>query len=487
MIEIKGIHGTLTGSELYHWTIVGWFAMQSKPNTEIGLTQLESSIPITELGKLDEPKVIFQTTDWKGMNDESQPHDGLNSTESTKAIVTVEASISSGTTTAYSCQRKLFYTGSYYFSFYYNNTAGDTFYEYSSDGSSWSNAPLRVFSFPGVNYVSVWHDDVYVYVVGDTPAVDDNVTVVRGTISGSTITWDQETNVTVSLMPLASKVSFISQDSSGYLWIVSRVQTGAPNIYGVVAVMSTNPNDVRTWAGGTTIRTNLATTDIFPIILPISNTQDMYALWYQSDGASQAFIEGKLYIGGAWMIAPILIGSSAVSNPDGRGPSAVVDSAYVLHIIFSDSSGDVRYRRFAGGLSPPMTLDMSISTKLYPTITVLSNDDLYAFWINTTAGMSQITGKYSTDGGGSWIWISGISTDTMSKKHLTSGHSVSNDYWVGWQWKVNQNAPPMYNIQFERLPEFSDVMMPMAFVVLLAFYFRRRKKTQEFDGKDEIT
>jgi hypothetical protein len=102
-------------------------------------------------------------------------------------------------------------------------------------------------------------------------------------------------------------------------------------------------------------------------------------------------------------------------------------------------------------------------------------------------GTSQITGKYSTDYGNTWNWISGITTDPVSKLHLTSVYYVSNNSWVGWQWRLNDTGPSVYNIEFERLPEFSDVMMPMAIIVLLTFYLGRRRKKKGLEREEEST
>jgi hypothetical protein len=243
---------------------------------------------------------------------------------------------------------------------------------------------------------------------------------------------------------------------------------------------------------GTNVKTNVFSVDIFPIIVPHSNGQDMYAIWYQNDG-TQGYIEGRRFSSGAWSGGLTNIGSSGVTNPDGRGPSAVTDSLYTIHVIFSDINGHLMYVRIAGpAVTIPVSLDNINPPKLYPTITLVPdtpNDDLYAFWINSSAGTSQITGKYSTSGGvpGSWIWISGITTNSTSKRHLTSVYSVTSNSEVGWQWNLNQAFPPMYDIQFERLPEFSDAMIPIVIIVSLTFYLRRRRKKRELDKKEEIT
>lgn len=474
MLEIKGIHGKITNKALHNWTGNGWDPMSSPVEAEVDYTRLESSIPLSNFGELNNTKVVFKTTDWSMQKDITEEHEGLKG-EGTKSIVTIENSGMLTTSTAYSSQRKLFYTGSYYFSFYYNGTLGNTTYEYSTDGSSWSDTPEYIFSFSDVNNVSVWYSDPYVFVVGDTSDNDLNVTVIRGTISGSTITWDQETNVTVSSQSLDSKVAFISRNSTGYLWVVSRVHlTVFPDTYGIVANRSTDPDEVDSWDPGSTLRTLITTSDIFPIIVPLSGG-DMYAIWYQNS-APQATIEGIGYSAvSGWDVLYTTIDYSAVGVSEGRGPSAVVDTSYDIHLLYSNRSSYLNYTQYSGGgWGSPQSLDGGVGLiKLYPTISSVNTTSpnyLYAFWLNSTT--AQISGKYSTDGGSSWNWATYITANLDAKGHITSVYNVSNEGYVGWQWV---NATTNYDVLFESIPEFQEILIPISMLIAVPLILLRRK------------
>ncbi|MFQ6128094.1 MAG: ATPase domain-containing protein [Thermoplasmata archaeon] len=385
----------------------------------------------------------------------------------TRASYQVDTSTSSEAT-AYSHQRKLIYDGTYWWAFYYNGT--ETVYEYSSDGQTWTNPPEKAFSTSGVKYASLWYNDTgstkVVYVVGDNSTATSSVYVRRGTISGTTISWGTEYTVTVCHQngPMADKVAFISQDSQGYLWIISNNRPSAGSNYNIAGVRSTNVDDVSSWGTYTDLlAANADTAYLYAIIVPLSG-QDMYAIWY-----NEGNLEGKKYTSGTgWgSVTSIDTTTSGVTN---KTVSAVVDSAYNIHLVYINETGRVNYTKYTNSWSSPTVLDTNANNE-YVTITLdNSTNYLYLFYINST---HQIKGKALDFP--SWVDITGIEENTDEKDWLTSVYEVDSVLKICWEWTNGTTSP--YQVRFETgIPEFEDVIAPVFFLAILALMVRRKRR-----------
>jgi len=384
----------------------------------------------------------------------------------TRASYQVDTSTSSEAS-AYSHQRKLIYDGTYWWAFCYNGT--ETVYEYSSDGETWSNTEQALFSTSGVKLVSVWYNSTgssrIVYAVGDTETASVVVYVRRGTISGTTITWGTEYTVTVCNEPkeVESKSAFISQDGSGHLWIVSSQKESASSpFYNIAAVRSTSPDDVSSWGTySLLLSTNHENMYIYPIVLPLSD-QDVYAMWYR-DG----YIEGKKYTSGSgWgSVTSIDTTTSGVAN---KTVSAVVDTSYNIHLVYVNETGRVNYMKYTTSWSSPTVLDSSANNEYVTISTDNSTDYLYTFWVSSNY---QIEGKKYT--GSSWSNIDGIETNTNAKDWLTSVYNVSAVGDTCWEWTQGTSSP--YDVRFERIPEFTEILIPFLTTCFVIFLSRRRK------------
>ncbi|MFQ5883475.1 MAG: hypothetical protein ACE5IO_00070, partial [Thermoplasmata archaeon] len=390
--------------------------------------------------------------------------------EGTRASYQVDTS-TDPEATAYSHQRKLIYDGTYWWAFYYNGT--ETVYEYSSDGSTWSNSAQKAFTTSGMKYASVWYNDTgsskVVYIVGDNSTATSSLYVRRGTISGTTISWGTENTVTVCHQngEMANKVAFISQDSQGYLWIISNNMPSGAVKYNIAAVRSTNVDDVSSWGTYTDLLTTDADTAyLYAIILPISN-QDMYAIWYD-EGA----LDGKKYTSGTgWgSVASIDTTTFAVTN---KTVSAVVDSAYNIHLVYVNETGRINYTKYTTSWGSPTVLDANTNNE-YVTITLdNSTDYLYVFYIDSTY---QIKGKGL--GSPSWTDISGIEVNTNEKDWLTSVYEVDSVLRICWEWTNGTSSP--YQVRFETsIPEFEDVVLPVFFVAILVFADRHKRRVKK--------
>ncbi|TET91397.1 MAG: hypothetical protein E3J35_02990 [Methanomassiliicoccales archaeon] len=470
MIQITGMNGEILNRSVFVWQH-RWVYLLSV-SAEKNRDSIEASVPSWVLSTLDNTSVLFEMTNWKGWGDSELLQTSWQSRSGTRAVHVVQTTTSSATTTAYSTQRKLFNDGAYFWSFYYDGGQGDTMYEYSSDGMTWTDTPAQAFSTSGVNYASLWYDSANsaVYIVGDTSASDTTIIVRKGTVSGTSISWGNEYTVTVSNSNLASKVAYISMDSSGYLWIISSSQE---TNYNCAAVRSTNTDDVSVWESRTIMRTagDVSNNYVLPMILPLSGG-DMYAIWY-ADGN----IEGRGYdgSGSSWDANEVSIASTSAGKTN-RGPSAVVDSSDTVHLIYSDSSGYIKYRyktssgSWTDGLADP---EGSVTANGYPTLSILtSNDNLYACYIRS----SQIYCKEWD--GSSWTSIT-LTTDTVPKTHLSSVYSAPDNWKISWQWRAYHDFDGEYRVTFEKIPEFSNILLPCLSILLVIVITRKLRNGRE--------
>lgn len=96
-------------------------------------------------------------------------------------------------------------------------------------------------------------------------------------------------------------------------------------------------------------------------------------------------------------------------------------------------------------------------------------ETLYAFYIRS----NQIYCKYTTIGAGGWN-SRPLTPNTDRKTNLTSIYSVSSPSYVSWEWT---NITLLNtNVDFERIPEFQDILAPITFTLLIPIILRRRKK-----------
>jgi hypothetical protein len=421
--------------------------------------QLECSAPLASLVPLNDSNILFVTTDWSGEGDSIGEPTDWSTRSGTRSIYVVEETSSSSSNTAFSSQRKLFHDGTYFWSFYYNGTLGNISYEYSADGSTWTNSPGNI-SIESASYASVWYNssNSNVYVVSDNSTSTKNVTVVNGTISGTSIDWSTPEVVEVSGLDEDHKVAYITVNSSGYVWIAATTKN-ASNGYNVNVTYTDSPGDLTSWGTPQIMRSSDVSNEyIYPIVLPLSNS-DMYVVWY-ADG----YLEGRKHSSSWDAVDSIDTTSSGASN---KGPSAVVEAGNI-HLVYINSSGYANYSKYTGSWSND-NLDSS-DTGRSPTITLeSSSSDLYALWISSS---NQIVGKYSTDGGSSWNTMTGITTDTDAKESLTSIYSCNlND--IAWEFDSSTK------IKFEPIPEFTDMMIPIASVAILVLFWRRRNHEGE--------
>jgi hypothetical protein len=88
---------------------------------------------------------------------------------------------------------------------------------------------------------------------------------------------------------------------------------------------------------------------------------------------------------------------------------------------------------------------------------------------------NSIIGKKNVSG--TWTALT-ITQNAYVKQYLTSIYSVSGEQFICWQWTQNTTAP--IQVVFDKLPEFSQVLVPIVFTmslfVLMVGRTRRNRK-----------
>jgi hypothetical protein len=455
VVEIRGMYGEIRQASLM--TLVdGTWEVVAGIEAEIDADEIEISVQLSRLGTLDDPTMIFVTSSWNRIGDVSLQQTDWQTRS--RAIYLVEDD-GTGAHVATSLQRKVFYTGSYFFAFYHNAAIGNVTWEWSSDGVDWGNSYDYPFESSDIYYSSVWYNssDAQVYIVGAKNSAETDVYVRKGSVSTNQITWGTETAVSMSQTGMANKVTSISVSAGGHVWIASSVDNSTG--YNVNVTRSTLPEDVSGWDAQTALSTDqVGIPD--PVIVPLAN-DDMYCLFNRN-----GVIYGHYYDDSAtgWDS-----GTAVVSDAKPRGiggPSAVVDTSAYVHMVYANTTGVVNYTKYTSSWSATTVLDDG-SNSSFTTISLVPSDDVYAFWIN---GSYQISGRYSTDGGSTWNWMTWITTNTNPKWNLTSVYSYTSEWGIGWLWDMNGDE-----IYFERIPEFEFLLMPIIAAVFVPILLRRRR------------
>ncbi len=194
------------------------------------------------------------------------------------------STVSTNTATAYSFQRKTFYDSANqtYWMFYHDGDEIEP--RYSSNGSTWNSDTDRLGY--DTNDFSVWYEQIgsteYVFVA---LAFNNDIIVKRGTITNSSVTWDEEDVVALDGTSSFDKYSysFVSLDTSGYLWVGARYFNGTFYVYKTVRSDDTDTGEIETWGDlgfGNTIDVIQLTADevqptVYGNIVPLAD-QNMY-------------------------------------------------------------------------------------------------------------------------------------------------------------------------------------------------------------------
>ena len=445
-------------------------------------SRIEIGVLTEVVGGDDGFDFLVEATDWHGETDYASnrtmvPHSRLWA---------VDSSGTSQYATSLSYQRKLFYDGTNFWSFYFDGS--DTVCSYSADGGETWTSRGAVFKTSGVRKVSIWYDsgNSVVYAVGDRESSTRYIYIQKGSVnSGScTVTWAaSDSTPTVSTEMMAEKNSFICRDTNGYLWIACTdlTKSSPQTKYQLESWQSDSVGDITAWTSRGELLPSAQTldSDLCGSIVPAGTGSDVWAI-FACDGK----VFSKKRESGSWESSEQTIYSETGSqeeNTFNAPPSVVVGNDNVVHVVYGDIYEEGGYskpavwytRNVTGGTTWAANVDLDSSKpsdvgNKYPTISIdTATGDLYTFWVRTdTSGIPQtIMGKKKSEGG-SWESIS-FGTQTSYPKHfLTSIYSVGGEAGICWLW--TQNTTGTIEVFFDIIPEFGDVVVP-ALTILAIF------------------
>lgn len=499
-MEVKGLGGKIVSRSLSQYAGGQWNSVTAAIDAANDLHRIELSVTSAALGGSSSFDFIVQTTDWNSRLDVAtavpEPTryytGGMLSAISPDRWI-VDGSSTSQYATSMSYQRKLFYDGTNFWSFYFDGT--NTVYRYSTNGGVTWNAGGRPFVTNGVNEVSIWYDAAnnLVYACGDTSASTVNLRVQRGAVNPAahTITWSaSDASLAASSFILGSKNSFISKDVNGYIWVISSncTQTSPIGRYDLSAFRSASVDSISSWLySGNMLNGDDLDPNIKGTIVPAGTGSDMWAIYtYSGNMASRKYT-------GAWSneATIYLVGSHPGSDTDIRNtdiapPSAVVDSNGVVHVVYGDSFNNggqckpriyYAYNQGAGWTEERRDNVPNNIGNRHPTISIdSSTDNLYLFWVETDVPDNPLTIVGWKNASGTWTQISMGTQTTFQKHYLTSIYSVSGEQNICWQWTQNTTIP--IDVIFDKIPEFADIALPVLIVIAVFFAVQRRRSAK---------
>jgi hypothetical protein len=318
---------------------------------------------------------------------------------------------------------KCFYALGYFRVFYVDS--GYVKYASSSDGSTWGT-PQNVMS---VTYtygqgLSVWTDGTYVYLAY---AYLSNLRFVRGTLNADgTITWGSIVTVDSNTDCFHPSITL---DSNGYPWIAYHRRT-AYDLY-VVKATATNGS---TW--GTPVLLRDLSNYSYQHLVPLANGK-LYLLYsvYTVNN-----LIGVLYDGSSWgsdeTVATGIWGYmtfQAVSNKN--------DKVYVVYDI---PTGNIYVNERTTGWGTA-TLVTTRPENVYPTITWISPDDLFLFWVQTGTDHCYYVRRINGVWGSVVDWINESAATIYSVECPNSSFTVDGTY-ISCVYTTGSAAP--YNVKF---------------------------------------
>jgi hypothetical protein len=374
-----------------------------------------------------------------------------------------------------SYQRKMFYDGINYWSFYFDGTS--TVHRYSADeGQTWTQRG-SVFVAAGVNETSIWYDSSTstVYAVGDASSTTNSVSIQVGTVDAKahTISWAaSDSGLKTSSFALSGKNTYICKDSNGYLWVLSSNCTQAtPAAYQLSAFRSSEVNSTNSWVfTGQMLTATSAADNVKGSIVPAGSGSDVWAVYgYAGNVAARKY-------DGIWLASQMVYtqaGSKA--NTDNSPPSVVVDRNGVVHVVYGTgrrtgqtSTPTIEYSHNNTGLTTftgGMSLDPLITTGIgdyYPTISLeTSTGELYVLWLQSDTTFAPKTVMGSKFVSGTWSTMTIEHQTTFTKQHMTSIFYVSGTLKICWQWTQNTTAPTEVYCDGTMIPEFGGLMLPV--------------------------
>jgi hypothetical protein len=284
---------------------------------------------------------------------------------------------------------------------------------------------------------------------------------------------------------MGGKHAYISRDSTGNIWLLTTNKTTTtPTRYDLTAFKSRTPGDISSFVATGNMIGDVNQATIKGSIVGVGRGTDVLAVFcYQGNVAA------RVYTSSSWgaMTTIFAIGAGNAQNTENAPACVVVDGKGVAHLVYGDgheqtliSKPFIWYAYYNGAWSTPYRLDSVGNNRgnMYPTLSLdLATGNLFAFWIEqdaSAAGIKIVAKKNTT---GTWTSYSLTSDTTYVKQFLTSIYSAPSENSICWQWTQNTTAP--IDIQFDKIPEFKDLAVPIIVMMCIFIVSNRRGRTRK--------
>jgi len=344
----------------------------------------------------------------------------------------------------YPFQRKCFCANGRFWVFYSDGT--NMVYSTSTDGLTWSS-PTTVRPCDSGGKFSVWFDGTYVHYAYSSEEAGSPLYYRRGTLSGSSIIWDDEQVAVPAVTGVKYRNPAIAIDSNGYPWI-GYVYTSEVINYPYVTKSSTKDGSWTTENGFPFCLEEWAVDGCF--LVPLTEGK-MLALY----SACGTVIKARSWNGSSWNSA-VATTSNVLSNFYESATNVGDD----VHLVFlKQSPYDLIHTKYVYS-SNSFTSETTIIANTTPETTpVLSKNpttnELHCFWATKITGnpsgaiANHIYFQKSTDGGQTWSsftnWLDETSEVLTSSSFLTCFYEAY-DNKIGLAYMTKTASP--YNVKF---------------------------------------
>jgi hypothetical protein len=293
--------------------------------------------------------------------------------------------------------------------------------------------------------------------IGGTPTVfvhagssTTSRVVVKGTISGTTITWGSTQTVTQN----SDRTRHIAVDDGNFVWI-----GGIQAATGVWAARSTNSNDVTAWnASLTAADASVVSGDIFTLV-GLSSDKAL-AIWHSGTVLKYSILTS------AGFGSVTTLNSSASAGAEDWGVTRTGGFVYVIHSDSTSAGGNWKLRVFdetgstwSDGTSPAVSGQASVNDGI--TLTS-SGGTIYALgtFTDTEGGQARKLSYKTYSGGtaGTWGSLTDISSSSGNRgngDHVDTG-DIQGGGKVIFGWNFNDDD----TTAFARTAEYHYISVP---------------------------
>jgi len=282
---------------------------------------------------------------------------------------TLVTTVTTASPVSFPFQRKLLYDCNLWWYFYADG--GNMLYRTSSDGAQWSSAVQTGVPATGGYFFSVWHHSPNMSFVSF--ATTYYLYYRRGTLnSDGTISWNTalQTIASTSSELGVQSYPFVAVDSAGYPYVT--YITPATNL----SVTKSQFNN-GTWstASGYPLQLNSnSITSVRGLVLPLSDSQRMYAVYYGFAGAVGQPLVGKLYNGATWL-SEESVSTSPIDRLDFNA-LALGDDVYLAFVKTDDQTTVFLKRTYGSGWSSEHVFE---GYRQNPTLSIIDSTKLCLF------------------------------------------------------------------------------------------------------------